>query len=162
MRSSREILPKIFDKSLITVSQVWAACMTSALWAVPWRTTSCRCGGSTSSRRSRSWRSTAPCWPPSPSSSRCQHTQENMPAVFFANTPGLRKLDLHEICPKKLLALFSGRRGMWINSLTTWWKMPRQGNATALITSSKVTLSYHHLEDWSGSSPKLFIIFLLR
>lgn len=54
-----------------------------------------------------------------------------------------KKSYMHEFRPNSHCHCLSGRQVMWINSLTTWWKMPRQESAIAPITSSKVTLCLH-------------------
>lgn len=125
--------------------------MTSALSAVPWRTTSCRCGGSTSSRRSRSWRSTAPCWPQSRSSSRCKQTCTSISPPPICLSYKIIILNFW---------LFSGLQGMWINLPTTWWKMPRLESATVLITCSKVTPNSAPFEMGSACSTTDFFFYL--
>lgn len=61
---------------------------------------------------------------------------------IFCSGFSSRLSDVHELRPNSC-CLLSGRRVMWINSLTTWWKMPRQESAIVPTTSSKVTLCFH-------------------
>lgn len=67
----------------LCVRQVWVGCMTLGQSDVLWRTIFSRSGGNTSSRRSRFWRSTAPCLHQNPSSS--EHSPFYSPLICSFN-----------------------------------------------------------------------------